>query len=331
MIALIALSFNAFASTVSPFNDRMESLNSIVISSNSIQQHIKTGDFDKVFTLYNNIKDEKINIEHFSTSIDTTTVVNNLTEDQNNILDFSYDTIKNNTDKIIPSNNHPEGPEGIIVLGATPKLGILESRLDQAYNLAIKYKKIPLILSGKGLKEGVVEADYMYDYLINKGINASRLYKESESLDTVGNAEFSYFTIIRNDSLSSIKDWLIITNNYHAMRSLFNFSHIFPDDYNLSVLLSPLLPDGVDNPEEDKILRKLVSDEIKSDTNRQFMKLLSYDQYDTLDDTFTKKNITGKPCGILTEILLNHNLYKDQSDKFIAKFSQCYKNARSQQ
>ncbi|WP_023604677.1 YdcF family protein [Aliivibrio logei] len=330
-LVLMAFTFNTYASVDSPLSKRIQNLNNIMISSHSVRADIISGDFDAVFSLYDNIESEKINMQHFSPTIGTTDVVNKLADDQRNIIDYAYNTVKNNTGKIIPRRNNNYKPNGLIVLGSTPKLGILESRLNQAYTLAIKYPNMPIILSGKGRKNNVIEADYMYDYLKDKGVETKRMYKESESLDTVGNAEFSYFTIQENPSLNKIKNWLVITNNYHAMRSLFNFSRIFPESYTISVLLAPLLPDGITNPDEDKILKNLIGKEIKSDSNEQFMELLRYNRYSINRHKFKSQNLTGKPCAILNEILLEHGLYKDNVDKFTNKFSQCYEGLDNNQ
>jgi uncharacterized SAM-binding protein YcdF (DUF218 family) len=321
IFVLATFSFNTYADL--RLSERMEDLNKIVISGKNIRTDIISGRFDKVFSLYNNIQSEKHNMQYFSSIIDTTNIANKLAGDQRDIIDYSYKTIKKNTGKIIPRTRNYR-PSGLIVLGATPKIGILESRLNQAYKFAVKYPDMPIVLSGKGLKEGVVEADYMYNYLIAKGVGEDRLYKESESLDTVGNAEFSYFTISENYELNEIENWLVITNNYHSMRALYSFSQVFPKNYTISVLLSPLLPDGVTNPNKDKILKDLVTNEVKSDSNEKFMELLKYHRYSVSRDSFKTKDITGKPCAILNEMLLEHDLYKDKVDKFMIIFSQCY-------
>jgi uncharacterized SAM-binding protein YcdF (DUF218 family) len=320
---LIILSLGVQASTDTLLSDRMESLDEIVILKDNIQNDISDGNFDKVFYLYNSLKAEQETIKHFFPSVNTSKISKKMKDDQQSIIDNVYDVIKVNTGKVFPVNTNFI-PKGLIVLGATPGMGILESRLDQAYKLAIKHTGIPIVLSGKGRKKGVVEADYMYDYLLNKGIKAGRMYKESYSLDTVGNAEFSYLTISENKDLKRVNDWLVVTNNFHSMRALLIFSRIFPNNDKIAVLLAPLLPEGVNNPEKDSILKTLITNEVKSDSNDQFMELLTYDKYNNDIYSFESKDITGQPCAILNEILLKHGLYKDKVSELTSKFSQCY-------
>lgn len=323
ILTLIMFSLGAQASTDTPLSDRIENLDNIVISSGNINNNIMEGNFDKVFSFYNNLEAEQETMEHFFPSVDTSDISQKMKDDQQSVINNVYDTITANTDKILPVSADFT-PKGLIVLGSTPGMGVLESRLDEAHKLAVTNLDMPIVLSGKGRKESVIEADYMYDYLLNKGVKAERMYKESDSLDTVGNAEFSYFTISEDEKLKNVTDWLVITNNYHSMRALLNFSRIFPDNYKIAVLLAPLLPEGVSNPDKDSILKTLIANEVKSDSNAQFMELLTYDNYNVVTYTFEPKDITGQPCAILNEMLVEHGLYKDKVSEFTAKFSQCY-------
>lgn len=325
-LALIVFSISVNAATCTadtPLHMRMSKLEAIAVSIDKIGNNITGGHFDKVFELYGSLNDEQLAMQIFSNSIDTTHVIQNLEQNKTAIIDEAFATVLENTGEVFPKSAGFT-PKGIIVLGSTPKLGILESRLDDAYKMAMNDKALPIILSGKGRKEDVVEADYMYDYLVSKGLSEDRLYKESLALDTVGNAEFSYFTITENENLKGIFDWLVITNNYHAMRSLNNFQYIFPDNYNVAVHLSPLLPEGVTHPDRLAILKRLVAEEVKSESNHQFMELLTYDQFKKRGQVFKPKNIAGKPCAILYEMLIKHGLYKDKVNELAARFSQCF-------
>ncbi|EFP96820.1 YdcF family protein [Vibrio caribbeanicus] len=262
-------------------------------------------------------------MQKFSNAVDTTPVIDNLDENKAVIANEAFNTVLRNTGKKFPKSANFT-PKGIIVLGSTPGKGILERRLDDAYKMAEEDKSLPIILSGKGRKEDVVEADYMYNYLIRKGLNGERLYKESLSLDTVGNAEFSYFTITENESLKDIRDWLVITNNFHAMRSLNTFQYIFPDNYRLEVYLAPLLPEGVTNPDRLKILKQLVTGEVKSASNLQFMELLTNQRFNNKEQLFKAENIAGQPCAILQGMLIKHPLYKEKVDELTQRFSECF-------
>ncbi|MGF1683301.1 YdcF family protein [Photobacterium minamisatsumaniensis] len=326
LAALIVFSICANAATRASdtlLHKRMKQLESIEVSASNVADNILEGHFDKVFDLYDNLNHELLAMKQFSSSVDTTLVIQNLEQNKIAIINEVFDTVLENTGETFPKSANFT-PKGIIVVGSTPEMGILESRLDDAYKIAMDNKSLPIILSGKGRKKGIVEADYMYDYLVSKGLAGDRLYKELLALDTVGNAEFSYFTITENESLKDITDWLVITNNYHAMRSLNNFQYVFPDNYNVAVHLSPLLPEGVTHPDRLTILKQLVAEELKSESNHQFMELLTYDRFKKKGQAFKPKTIAGQPCAILNEMLIEHGLYKDKVDELTVRFSQCY-------
>ncbi|SKA68613.1 YdcF family protein [Enterovibrio nigricans] len=326
LVVLIVFSIGADAHIITrdaTLDQRIRELESIKVLPENINNKITEGQFDKIFELYNSLNDEQLALQKFSNLVDTDRVINNLDKSKAVIANEAFNIVLRNTGKIFPKSANFT-PKGIIVLGSTPGKGILERRLDDAYKMAIDDKSLPIILSGKGRKEGVVEADYMYNYLIRKGLNGDRLYKESLSLDTVGNAEFSYFTITENESLKDITDWLVITNNFHAMRSLNTFQYIFPNNYRLEVYLSPLLSEGVKNPDRLKILKQFVTREVKSVSNPQFMELLTNERFNKKEQQFKAENIAGQPCAILQRILIKHPLYNDKVDEFTERFSKCF-------
>ncbi|MGY3570223.1 YdcF family protein [Vibrio paucivorans] len=326
LVTLIVFSICAQATSPpdTTLSTRISSLEAIEISADRINNDIIEGQFDKIFELYGSLSDEQRVMQQFSNSVNTDGVIQNLEQNKTTIINEAFNTILENTGKVFPKSADFT-PKGLIVLGATPEIGILESRLDVAYNMALDNKTLPIILSGKGRKEDVVEADYMYEYLVSKGLSRDRLYKEPLALDTVSNAEFSYFTITGNAVLNGVTDWLVITNNYHAMRALNNFQYVFPDNYNISVYLSPLLPEGVTHPDRLTILRELVAEEVSSESNHRFMELLTYEQFSNSSQVFEPKNISGQPCAILNEMLIEHRLYKGKINELTMQFSQCYK------
>ncbi|MGF1692101.1 YdcF family protein [Photobacterium kagoshimensis] len=321
LLMLTAVSITVNATSGITIGNRLDNLNEVSISDAQIKTQIEAGDFESVFSLYRELNQEKMNIEGVNQTINVDEVASKLASVQQDVINEAYDTIKSNTGRILPIDPNFV-PSGLIVLGATPKLGILESRLDQAYQLAMLYPTIPVVVSGKGRKAGEVEADYMYDYLVSKGLDSQRIFQEVESEDTVGNAVFTYFRIDQEPVLQNIKDWLIVTNNYHAMRALFNYARVFPMNMQLAVYLAPLLPEGVVNPDEDKILKDLVASEIGSESNQQFLQLLKLTWFDSVSRLFIGKDITSQPCSILTEMLLHHTLYKNKPEPLTLSF-QC--------
>ena len=68
----------------------------------------------------------------------------------------------------------------------------LRSRLDTAYKLLEALpESVCIVTGGEGENEGVAEAYSMCEYLVNKGIDRSRIYPEAYAKNTYENIEFS--------------------------------------------------------------------------------------------------------------------------------------------
>lgn len=114
----------------------------------------------------------------------------------------------------------PEGLDYIIVLGAQLKTTgpskVLKMRLDKAYDYLERNNDTRVIVSGaQGSDEPMSEAQGMYDYLVEKGIDMNRIIMEDQSRNTSQNINFS------SEFLDKEKDKVgIITNNFHVFRSV---------------------------------------------------------------------------------------------------------------
>lgn len=107
-----------------------------------------------------------------------------------------------------------------IVLGAKINAGgvpskALKYRLDAAYEYAMKYPHIQLILSGgQGADEDMPEAVAMKNYLLKLGLAENRLIVENQSTSTYENIKFSSAKIPLNE-----KKITIISNDFHLARA----------------------------------------------------------------------------------------------------------------
>ena len=91
----------------------------------------------------------------------------------------------------------------------------LKNRLDVAVSYAIDNPDTTIIVSGgRGKGENTTEAFAMYNYLVSKGIDGSRIIQEDKSTDTSENMKYSVQYIENTDSLVGIA-----TNNFHIARS----------------------------------------------------------------------------------------------------------------
>lgn len=105
---------------------------------------------------------------------------------------------------------------GCRVYGEKPSLSLVE-RLDAAYKYLTEHKDAVCVLSGgQGNGEDISEAECMYRYLTNKGIEPSRLFKEESSTSTRENIEFSMNVIEENGLNPKIA---IATSEYHEYRA----------------------------------------------------------------------------------------------------------------
>lgn len=113
------------------------------------------------------------------------------------------------------------GSPTIVVMGCQVKNGMpsltLANRLEEAYKQLEKYPNSVCVVTG-GLSSGepMSEAEVMYNYLAEKGIDKNRIIMEDKSTSTDENIKFTS-EIIKDMNLS--KDIIITTDNYHQFRS----------------------------------------------------------------------------------------------------------------
>lgn len=114
----------------------------------------------------------------------------------------------------------PANLDYIIVLGAQMKAHgpsrVLKMRLDKACGYLMENPDTLVIVSGgQGADEHISEAQGMYDYLVEKGIEPERILREDQSRNTSQNINFSSAFLDREkDSVG------IVTNNFHVFRAI---------------------------------------------------------------------------------------------------------------
>jgi uncharacterized SAM-binding protein YcdF (DUF218 family) len=127
-----------------------------------------------------------------------------------------------------------QSPDIIVILGAGPSA--LSQRLDHALPIIQRFEKVPVVLSGGG-RTITLEAQAMHDYLKNNGVAEDRLIMEPDSLDTVGNAVFTGFTLAKKNIRSG--KILLVTSDFHAPRALFLFQSILGSRFRVAVSPTP--------------------------------------------------------------------------------------------
>lgn len=113
----------------------------------------------------------------------------------------------------------------LIVLGAkvngTSPSQILGYRIDKAAEYLKEHPDTKVIVSGgQGADEGISEAEAMYEGLLNRGIEESRIYKEDQSTNTKENLDFSIALMEANGVNLKEENVLIVTTNFHVYRGV---------------------------------------------------------------------------------------------------------------
>lgn len=108
----------------------------------------------------------------------------------------------------------------VIVLGAQMKASgpskALRYRLDEAIRYLNENQESKVIVSGgQGPDEHISEAQGMYDYLVENGIDEDRILMEDKSKNTFQNLTFSAEFLDREqDSVA------VVSNNFHVFRAV---------------------------------------------------------------------------------------------------------------
>ncbi len=115
-----------------------------------------------------------------------------------------------------PAKNATAVVLGCRVYGERPSMSLVE-RLEAAYEYLTENPEAVCVVSGgKGDGENISEAECMYRWLIDKGIDESRIYKEDRSTSTEENIAYSKNVIVENGLNENIA---IITSEYHTYRA----------------------------------------------------------------------------------------------------------------
>ncbi len=118
--------------------------------------------------------------------------------------------------------NRPESSNTtVVVLGCQVKgtgpSYMLRKRLNAAYEYLSENEEVMVIVSGgKGDDEQISEALCMKNYLVEKGIDPSRIIMEDKSASTAENLEFSKDIIVSRGLPEEIT---IVTDGYHQLRA----------------------------------------------------------------------------------------------------------------
>jgi len=131
----------------------------------------------------------------------------------------------------------------IIVLGHRLKTDCihpeLQGRMDEAINIYQNVlnlgnkNNVVFILSGGKTQNSVQlsEAEVMMKYCKDNNISTNKIIKETESLDTIGNAVFTRKIV---DDLKEISEIFVVSSCYHMNRVKYIFNIVFGSNYKMN-------------------------------------------------------------------------------------------------
>ena len=192
-----------------------------------------------------------------------------------------------------------KAPDLLVILGGShPNL---EARLQTALALAARFPDVPIIASGGG-RTFECEAELMERTLLEHGVDPGRILREELSLDTLGNAVFSKL-LARARHLERSKV-LVVTSSFHGPRSRFLFRQVFGPGTKVAVALAAT-PGGTAR------VAQLMESEL-TNLATTARTILTLPPAASLPPS--SLGLEGDECGILAQMLLEHELYRYRWD-----------------
>lgn len=114
-------------------------------------------------------------------------------------------------------------PQAVVVLGCQVRQDgpsvLLRDRLETALEYLTEHPELPVVVSGgQGEDEPVSEAQCMYDYLVEHGVEAERIHLEDQSHNTSQNLTFTR-AVLEGMGLDVKEDnVLIVSSGFHLTR-----------------------------------------------------------------------------------------------------------------
>lgn len=134
-------------------------------------------------------------------------------------------------------------PKVMVILGCKveswgPSI-LLQDRLDQALDYLQDHPDLTIVVSGgKGDDEHKSEAQCMYDYLTEHGVDGDQILMEDQSHNTVENLRYTR-ELLADEGYDTTDDVIVVSNGFHLTRVRMLWSRVWGSDGNLSTLAAP--------------------------------------------------------------------------------------------
>lgn len=142
------------------------------------------------------------------------------------------------------SYDHVQGdPQVMIILGCQVKPWgpsiLLQDRLDKALDYLEDHPDLTVVVSGgQGPDEHISEAQCMYDYLTEHGVDGDQILMEDQAHNTVENLRYTVDLLVE-EGYDPTADVVVVSNGFHLTRVRMLWSRVCGGDYNLSTLAAP--------------------------------------------------------------------------------------------
>ncbi len=142
------------------------------------------------------------------------------------------------------SYDHVRGePQVMVILGCQVKPWgpsiLLQDRLDKALDYWEGNPDITIVVSGgQGPDEHISEAQAMFDYLIENGVDETQIIQEDQSHNTIQNLTYT-MQMLEEKGYDTDDDMVVVSNGFHLTRVRMLWERVFGSDENLSTLAAP--------------------------------------------------------------------------------------------
>lgn len=140
--------------------------------------------------------------------------------------------------------DHIQGdPQIMVILGCQinpwgPSV-LLQDRLDKALDYLEDHPDMTVVVSGgQGPDEHISEAQCMYDYLTEHGVDEAQILLEDRSSNTVENLRYT-MELLADEGYDTTADMVVVSNGFHLTRVRMLWSRVCGGDDNLSTLAAP--------------------------------------------------------------------------------------------
>ena len=133
-------------------------------------------------------------------------------------------------------------PKVMVILGCKaeswgPSI-LLQDRLDKALDYLEAHPDLTVVVSGgQGDDEHQSEAQCMYDYLTDHGVDSDQILLEDQSHNTWENIRFTQELL--QEAGVDTGEMLVVSNGFHLARVRMLWGRVWEGDYTLSTLAAP--------------------------------------------------------------------------------------------